>query len=207
MKNIIFFILAVVISFIGATHRWGDSAHSIGLIKADGGKAKHPSFLESGKDGYTLIATATVIPPYKGDVRVVLEGEPEMDYKLYTSGPVIELGLHRWPKFRDNIFYDLHPKDRIAIWVVMKPPHIDPVCGMAYMEGFIKYTYRGGDYYFCSEECLNLFKDEPQSYKDRNGVRGKYNLTFYDTKTNKSVLKVPVIFKGKEEKDAGEHHH
>lgn len=208
VKTIIFFILAVIISLLGATHRWGDSAHSIGLIKASGGEAKHPSFLETGKDGYTLIATATVIPPYRGDAKVVLEGEPKMDYRIYSSGPVVDLRLHRWPEFKDNILYDLQPKDRIALWVVMKPPLVDPVCGMAYMDGFIKHAYRGKDYYFCSEGCLSSFRHEPEKYKDRDSVRGKYTLAFYDTKTGKALLRVPVIFKRKgDRKDAGEQHH
>jgi len=208
IKNIIFFVLAVGISLLGSTWRWGDSAHSIGLVKASGGEARHPSFLESGKDGYTLIATATVIPPYRGDARVALEGEPKMEYKLYASGPIINLGVRHWPVFKDDTFYNLNPRDRIALWVVMKPPVIDPVCGMAYQSGFSKYAYKGKDYFFCSEGCMNSFRTAPEKYKDLDSVRGKYNLVFYDTKTEKSVLRVPVIFKGKGDmKDAGEHHH
>lgn len=208
IKKILFFILAVGISLVGATWRWGDSAHSIGLIKAQGGETRHPSFLESGKDSYTLIATAKVIPPYRGNARVVLEGEPKMEYKLYASGPIVNLGVRRMPEFRDNIFYDLQPKDRIALWVVMKPPVIDPVCGMAYQGGFSKYEYKGKDYFFCSEGCINSFRTASEKYKELDGVRGKYTLAFYDTKTEKSVLRVPVIFKGKGDmKDAGERHH
>ena len=153
MKKPIFFILAVCISLLGATYNWGDSAHSIGLIKAGGGEVKHPSTLESGKRKYMLISTATVIPPYRGDVRVALEGQPEMDYRIYASAPIINLGLRRMPELKDNVFYDLSPKDRIALWVEMKPP-VDP-------------------------------------------VNRRYTLAFYDTKTNKSVLNVPIIFKGK----------
>lgn len=208
IKNIIFFVLAVGISFLAATWRWGDSAHSIGLIKTQGGEAKHPSFLESGKNGYTLIATARVIPPYRGNARVTLEGEPKMDYKLYASGPIVNLGVHHWPLFKDATFYNLNPRDRIALWVVMKPPVLDPVCGMAYQNSFSRYTDKGKDYYFCSEGCMNSFRTAPEKYKDLDGVRGKYNLVFYDTKTDKSVLRVPVIFKRKgDTRDAGEHHH
>lgn len=65
---------------------------------------------------------------------MVLEGEPKMEYKLYASGSIVNLGVHRMPEFRNNIFYDLQPKDRIALWVVMKPPVIEPVCGMAYLQ-------------------------------------------------------------------------
>ena len=48
-KSIIFFILALAASFLAATYRWGDSAHSIGLIKASGGEARHPAYLQSGE--------------------------------------------------------------------------------------------------------------------------------------------------------------
>ena len=207
LKNMSFFLLAFGISLLGATYRWGDSAHSIGLISERGGKVRHPSFLKSGKNRYALIATATVIPPYRGDARVVLEGEPEMDHEIYVSGPAIDLGLRRLPQFRDSVLYGLQQKDRIAIWVVMKPPVIDPVCRMAYEKGFINHTYKGKDYYFCSKWCLSSFRKEPERYKDRDSVSGKYTLAFYDTKTGKSILRVPAILKGKgDTKDECGHH-
>lgn len=207
LKHIIFFVLAVGISLLGATYRWGDSGHSIGLIESSGGKVRHPTFLKSGKNRYVLISTATVIPPYRGDARLVVEGKPEMDREIYVSAPVVDLGLRRLPKFRDNVLYGLEPRDRLAVWVVMKPPVVDPVCGMAYQEGFIKHTYGGKDYYFCSERCLSSFKKEPERYKDRDSVRGKYALAFYDTKTAKSILRVPMIFIGKGDTEYAHRHH
>jgi len=206
-KKIIFFTLAVCISLLGATYRWADSAHSIGLFKTSGGEARHPSSLDSGKDTYTLIATATVIPPYQGDARVVLEGSPSLAYKIYSSDPVIDLGIRRHPKFRDNVLYGLRPKDRIALWVVIKPPALDPVCGMTYQEGFLKQHAEGKDYYFCCDGCKEAFMKDPAKYKGKEGVRGKYTLAFYDTKTEKAVLRVPLIFKGKGEVKDGEHVH
>jgi len=207
-KTVIFFILAFAISLLAATHKWGDSAHSIGLIKASGGEARHPAYLNSGEDGYMLIATATVIGSYRGDARVVLEGEPAMDHKIYFSGPVVNLGLRRNPEFRNNILYHLEPKDSIALWVAMKPPRIDPVCGMAYAEGFNKLTHDGREYVFCSDACSAAFKKNPGKYAGGSGVRGRYNLAFYDTKTGRLVLNVPIIFKGKgDAKDAGHHDH
>ena len=206
-KNMIFFLLAFGISLLAATYRWGDSAHSIGLIDVNGGKVRHPSFLKSGKKRYALIATATVIPPYRGDARIVLEGKPEMGHHIYVSGPVIDLGLRRLPQFRNRVLYGLKPKDRIAIWVVMEPPVIDPVCRMKYEEGFIDHPYHDKDYYFCSKWCLSSFRKEPEIFKDRDSVSGKYTLAFYDTKTGKSILRVPAILKGKgDTKDECGHH-
>lgn len=206
-KKILFFTIAVCISLLGATYRWADSAHSIGLIKASGGEARHPSTLGSGYPLYTLIATATVIPPYRGDARVVLEGSPELDYKIYSSDPVIDLGLRRQPKLRDNVLYDLQPKDRIALWVVIKPPVLDPVCGMARRDGFAKEHFAGRDYSFCSDACRDAFRAGPEKYTGREHVRGNYTLAFHDTRTDRMVLRVPLEFKGKGEiKDAGRHH-
>lgn len=196
-KKIIIFFIAVLVSLLAASHRWNDSAHAIGVIKAGGGTARHPVSLEAGEESYMLIVTATVLPPYRGDVKVVLEGEPAMDYEMHSSGPIVDLGFHAWPKFKDNTFYDLKPKDRIALWVKMKPPKIDPVCGMAVKGNFLTVTSRGREYRFCSQECLVLFQKNGGSYEGLDQARGKYTLAFYDTKTGARVLSIPVIIKGK----------
>jgi YHS domain-containing protein len=207
-KGIGCFILALAASFLAATYRWGDSAHSIGLIKASGGEALHPAYLASGKSGYTLIATATVIPPYRGDVRVALEGEPRVAHGIYLSEPIVDLGIRRNPTLRDNVIHGLRPMDRIALWVVMKPPVIDPVCGMAYQDGFIETSYAGKDYFFCCEACAEAFRDDPGKYKDNAVIKGRYTLALYDTRTNRPVLSVPVIFTGKGGAgNAGGHQH
>lgn len=208
VKSIVFFVIAVAAALLAATYRWGDSAHAIGLIRAAGGAARHPAYLSSGKESYTLIATATVIPPYRGDARVVLEGEPRIEHGIYLSEPVVDLGIRRNPALRDNVIYDLRPKDRIALWVVMKPPAIDPVCGMAYGDGFIRTAYAGKDYFFCCEACAEAFRADPGKYKDKDSIRGRYNLAFYDTKNDRPILSIPVIFRGKgEARDAAGHHH
>jgi YHS domain-containing protein len=209
-KSVVFFILALVASFLAATYRWGDSAHSIGLIKASGGEARHPAYLRSGEGSYALIATATVISPYRGDARVVLEGTPRIDHGIYLSGPIVDLGIRRNPELRDNVIHGLQPEDRIALWVVMKPPTIDPVCGMPYEEGFLLASHEGREYFFCSEACAGAFRDDPGKYKDKDKgtITGRYTLAIYDTKTNRPVLRVPVIFTGKgEASDAGGHQH
>jgi len=207
-KSIFFFILAVAVSFLAASYRWGDSAHAIGVIKASGGTARHASVLASGEGTYTLIATAAVIPPYRGDARVVLEGEPRIDHAIYLSGPVVDLGLRRNPELRDNVICGLQPRDRIALWVVMKPPMTDPVCGAPYRDGFLGVAHEGRDYVFCCRRCAQAFSLEPERYRNNIGVRGRYRLAFYDTKTNRPVLNVPIEFQGKGESgDACEHGH
>jgi len=122
MKKIAFFALSAGLSLAAAGHRWGDSAHSMGLIGTGGGKSRHPAHLGSGRSRYTLITTATVMPPYRGDARVVLEGEPRLDYEIHLSAPAVDLGVRRKPELREDILHDLRPFDRIALWIVMRPP-------------------------------------------------------------------------------------
>ncbi len=207
IRSMVTFVLAVLISLAAAAYRWGDSSHAIGLLSAKGGKARHPSFLVSGWDRYTQITTATVLPPYRGDVRVLLEGNPPLDYDLRLSGPVVDLGLRRLPDFRDDILYGVQPGDRLALWVLMRAFPTDPVCGMSVGEGDLATTYQGKTRRFCGEGCLASFRKEPEGYHGKDTPRGKYNLAFYDTRTETSVLKVPLIFKGKEDSHASGGHH
>jgi len=207
-KNVMFLVAAIALSLFAAAYRWGDSAHSMGLITVRGGKARHPAVFDGGKDRYTMITTATVIPPYKGDVRVSLNGKPELEYRLSASAPLINLNVRRLPEFRDNIFYGLFPKDRIALWLTIKAPALDPVCGMVYQQNFAARTHEGKEYYFCSKTCENIFLKEPGKFEDADGINGKYLLSFSDLKTGNPVLNIPVIFKGKGDKNhaRGGHH-
>ncbi|MEW5743851.1 MAG: YHS domain-containing protein [Nitrospirota bacterium] len=208
MKTIFFFTLAVAVSLTAATYRWGDSAHSVGLIRAQGGQAKHPSFLESGSERYTVIATATVLPPYRGDARIALEGTPPIPYEAHLSAPAVDLRSRSAPELKGSILHNLRPKDRIALWVVLYPPCVDPVCGMVREERFVQRSYKGRAYYFCGEGCLAAFAAHPDRYRERDRGRGKYTLALYDTETGSAVLRLPIVFKGKGDADhAGTHHH
>ena len=157
------FAVAAAVSTLAAAHRWGDSGHAIGLIKANGGGVRHPVVLDAGLDRYSVIVTATVIPPYRGDARVVLEGDPELEHEIYFSEAVVDFHLPRRPEFSGHVLHGLEPRDRLALWVMMRPPARSP-------------------------------------------ARGQYQIAFYDTKTGKSVLDVPVIFR-EGTGDAGTQHH
>ena len=123
LKRITFFVLAVSVSLLAASHRWPDSGHTMGLITGDGGKVRHPAFFQTGEERYTLIVTAKVMPPYRGNVRVALEGEPRIDYALFAAGPVMDLGLRNLPEFRDDTFFGVEPQHRLALWVRMTLPN------------------------------------------------------------------------------------
>lgn len=158
MKKLLVFIFAAALSVTAAVYRPGDSAHAMGMVSIDGGRARHPVSLPGGKDRYTLVVTGTILPPFLGDARIVVEGEPDLPFNVYGSDPIIDLGLRHRPYFDDQTLTGLQPNDRFTIWVVLRPT-------------------------------------KPMT-------SGKYNLTFYDTATDKSVLQIPVFFGGGE----GSHH-
>lgn len=165
VRSLIIFILSASLALTAAGFRFYDSSHAMGMLSLKGGKARHPFHLDPGKSLYTLIATGVVLPPYKGDARVVLEGAPAMSYTIYDSAPIVELGLHRRPRFENGTLFDLQPKDRLALWVVMKP---------------------GSD----NELPANSGKAEEQT----NAASPPLTLAFYDTRTNRPLLKIPVAF-------------
>jgi Uncharacterized conserved protein len=46
-----------------------------------------------------------------------------------------------------------------------KDEHIDPVCGMTVTgDGRYQSEHAGEKYYFCSEHCLNKFREHPERY-------------------------------------------
>lgn len=120
-KKIITFVLSAGLCLMAAGYRWGDSGHAIGLISLQGGRVRHPSYLKSGKDRYTQIVTATVLPGYRGNARMVLEGSPSLPCKIYLAVPVVDLGLHRKPRLEKQTLVNLQPGDRITLWLVMRP--------------------------------------------------------------------------------------
>lgn len=195
---VLVFIFAVAVSLLGAVVQWGDSAHSIGLITAEGGRVRHPVTFAAGDRRSMLIATATVLPPYRGDVRLSLEGAPAIDYTVSASAPIIDLGIRRRPVLKDGVLSDLQPRDRLALFVELRPPRLDPVCRMAV----------GNDDAFCSPACEALFAADPEKYRGGELLEGSYNLAFNDLKTGRAVLKIPVRFGGREAQgDGGGHQH
>jgi hypothetical protein len=122
MKRTLVFLFVAVLSVVAAWYRPGDSAHAMGMVSIKGGRAHHPVYLPSGKDRYTLVLTGTVLPPYQGDARVVVEGQPALPYSVYGSDPIVDLGLRHRPYFDDQTLTGLQPRDRFTVWVVIRPP-------------------------------------------------------------------------------------
>ncbi len=177
-KTILIFILAVGISCFAAAYRFGDSAHAIGMLSADGGKVRHPFMIKSGKDGYTLIMTGVVLPPYQGDIRIALEGTPAMDYSVYNSEPVINLGTNRRPELDDHILHGVQSGDRLALWVVMKP---QPADGRENPPG------RAPGTTVASTTATQPGDDVPPG-------QPPLKLSFYAAKSGQKLLQIPIVF-------------
>lgn len=170
-KIILAFVLAVGISGVAANYRFGDSAHAIGMLNLKGGKARHPFMIKSGQDRYFLIMTGVVLPPFKGDVRVALEGEPAMNYVIYNSEPVVNLGIHRRPMFNVDLLTGVQSRDTLALWVEMEP--------------------RSYEYLFGDEPEIASFGKS--STEGPNGER-PLSLNFYTTDTGDQLLSIPVVY-------------
>jgi len=170
-KSISALLFAILLSAGAASYRFGDSAHAIGLINKKGGMARHGFRLDPGLDRYTLIATATVLPPVRGDLQVVLQGNPAMDYAIYDSPPLIDLGFHRRPRFRENVLWGVEPRDRLALWIVMRPGE-GRESSAGWLAAPTPLTGRSDS----SDEALAL--------------------VFNDRKNQQEVLRIPIEFSG-----------
>lgn len=166
-STVALFGLSVVISAVAAHHRFHDSAHAMGMLKAGGGSARHPAVLDKERDSHVLIATAGVVPPFRGNARVVLEGGRGLAATFHNAEPVVNFGFHRRPAFRGDTYYDLRPKDRIALWV--------------------RITRRKG----LPERTSGRSAVSLPAEKIR--TTGPV-LAFYDTATNDRLLSIPIRF-------------
>ena len=205
-RNLSFLAGAIALSTLAAWYRWPDSAHAIGVVKQGGGGARHPVALAGGRDEYVLSATAAVIPPWRGDARISVEGEPAMGWDVEVSRPVVDLGLHRWPALEGDVLRGLAPRDRVALWFRLRPPKADPVCGMRCAEGGPRVADGERVECFCSEACRARFAEAPGRWPSRPVARGEWKVALRDAASGAPVLTIPVVLGGEEAAHAGAHH-
>jgi len=99
-----------------------DFGHAVTMITKDGGISRHPVLLGLNKDKYVVLVTGTVKSPYKGNVKIVLEGKPAMDYKIYSRyPPEINLGIHKFHDFEDNTIKNISAWDKYTLAVCLQP--------------------------------------------------------------------------------------
>jgi YHS domain-containing protein len=205
-RKLAFLAGAIAVSLLGAWYRWPDSAHAIGVVKKGGGTARHPVALPAGQESYVVIVTAPVLPPWRGDAVVAVEGEPAIAWELEVSRPVVDLGLHRWPVQDGRRIRGLQPRDRLAMWVKLTPPPADPVCGMPCGEGSARHAVEGREECFCSEACWEAFRADPKRHPSRRVDRGRWALTLRDDASGAPLLTVPIALGGEEAGHETPHH-
>lgn len=180
-RNLIYFVGAVALSTLAAWWRWPDSAHVIGTLRRGGAAPRHGVVLEPGPAAYRLVATAAVIPPWRGDARVSLEGDAAFEWSLALDEPVVDLGLHDFPRLDGDVIRGLAPRERIALWLTLRPrAGVDPVCGMPC--GAEAPVEDGRC--FCSAACRDAHR--------AGGPRTSASLAFRDAATGAPLLTVPV---------------
>lgn len=103
-----------------ATVRFGDSAHAMGTLAEDGGRARHPVVLSAGHRRHTIVVTATVRPPLAGSFRVTVEGTPDLTTEIAQADSAASLGLHHRPRLNADTLVDVRPGDRLALWLVLR---------------------------------------------------------------------------------------
>lgn len=121
-RTLLIFLLAFGLALGAAWYRFGDSAHAMGMLSARGGTTRHPVTLAPGQERYAVIVTALVLPPWRGDARVAVEGETALEWELHPAEPLVDLGLHRHPHWQDGVLHGLQPRDRLAMWLQLRRP-------------------------------------------------------------------------------------
>ncbi len=205
-KKLAFLAGTVAVCTLAAWYRWPDSAHAMGVIRRGGGTARHPVALPAGEDSYVVVATAPVLPPWRGDARVSVEGEPPMRWEVEVSRPILDLRLRRWPVQDGDRIRGLEPKDRLALWVKLTPPAADPVCGMPCPEGAAREAIGGREECFCSEACREAFRADPGRHPARRVERGRWALVLRDDRSGAPLLTVPIAHGGEEAGHDAPHH-
>lgn len=184
IKSIVFFVLSVALSVLAASYRFHDSAHAMGVLKRGGATSRHPVVLDGQARSASLIVTARVLPPYRGDARVVLENTPGYSYTIHNSEAVIRLPFHRRPSFDGTTYRDLRPNDKVSLWLVIKPE------AAASMEVAPVVPEAGS----CCGPPIFPFPDNPGSVGPESTGQNGPRLVFYDTKSNERLLAVPMRF-------------
>ena len=108
---IITVVATIAICTVAAMYTPPGFGHSVTMVTRDGGISRHPVLLGLNMDKYVILVTGTVIPPYRGGFRIVLEGDPEIEHKIYSSyPPSFYLGMNHFHDFGNNTVTNIfHP--------------------------------------------------------------------------------------------------
>lgn len=149
---IITVVATITICTVAAMYTPPGFGHSVTMVTKDGGISRHPVLLGYNLNKYVILVTGTIIPPYRGGFRIALEGEPEINTRIYSAfPPPFYLGLNHFHDFSNSTVTNISPRDKFTLAVCLEP------------ENRIN-----------NESC--------------------YELKFYDLKSDKQVLSVPITF-------------
>lgn len=105
-----------------------DTVHAVALLSMKGGQAMHPAHFTLGEGlfgRFTLLLTATAIPPVHGDVVVEINGPEQLEYQVASRyPPVVPLinRSHAWFSFMDGVHRGVQPGDSLLLVMRIKPP-------------------------------------------------------------------------------------
>ena len=119
---IITVVATVSICTLAAMYTPPGFGHSVTMVSGDGGISRHPVLLGLNMERYVILVTGTVIPPYRGGFRIVLEGDPKIEHKIYSSyPPSLYLGMNHFHEFGNDTITNIFPRDKFTLAVCIKP--------------------------------------------------------------------------------------
>jgi hypothetical protein len=105
-----------------------DSSHVSGMLSSSGGSYRHSveyDLDEAIFGRFTLLMTASVLPPVSGDMEVHLVGPEELDYVIstrYPPGVPLYNSRYPWYTFEDLTFKGVEPGSEFVFSLRIKPP-------------------------------------------------------------------------------------
>lgn len=110
-------ILIFVLQEMYSSPRFG---HVGGMITKNGDTA-HAGLLGLNEDNYVIYVSGIAKSPFES-IKIVLEGEPEIDYNIKSQNPpTIDLGYHKFYEFENNIIRNISADERYNLLVSIKP--------------------------------------------------------------------------------------
>jgi hypothetical protein len=112
-------LLVALVILIAALLSISYSARSGSL--GDRADVIEPFMLEPGNGLYLLAFSGEIHGEFQGNLRIVLEGTPAMNYRLINLAPIRFFGQNQGKGLRKKTLHGLKPGDKLAILVVMQP--------------------------------------------------------------------------------------
>jgi hypothetical protein len=115
-------LITLLVCTIAAMYSKPNSGHAVTTISKTGGVSRHSVLLGLNENKYVLLVTGTVKSIYSGNVKIILEGEPKIDYQIYSRyPPELKLGIHKFYDFENNTIKNITAGDKFILTVCIKP--------------------------------------------------------------------------------------